>query len=369
MKNVIKKRHNKINIAEPLVTEDAIISVASTLRTRWIGQADKVDQFEKDIEKKFKLKSGSVSTVNSGTSALELAYDLLGLKENSEVITTPFTCTATNIPLLRRGVKIIFADIRRDTMNIDPIDVERKITKDTKAIINVHIGGIESKIPYFGVPVVNDAAHAFGFFSGDYTACSFQAIKHITTGDGGVLYCDSLIDSNKTKLLRWFGIDRKKKKENAWKAYKNREMLYDVEYLGYKYHMNDIAASLGIEHLKKYDEIIEYRKKIFDIYKNYGVPLLDGARNLYWLATLLIDNRECFAEFMHSKNIETNMMHVRNDEYKIFKKFKVPLQNMDWMEDKYICIPIHNKMSLDDAEYIGESVREYFKIYGNSLNT
>ncbi len=145
---------------------------------------------------------------------MELAYDLIGLKAGDEVITTSLTCTATNIPLVRRGVNIIFADIDTQTLTISDEDIRRKITGNTKAIVVVDSHGImATRGPFYAesngvlrkLPIVVDASQALGNFSGDFTVCSFQAIKHLTTCDGGMLVCHS--DENyktaKTLTLVW----------------------------------------------------------------------------------------------------------------------------------------------------------------------
>jgi len=345
-----------ISIAEPYVPKEAIREVVKTLKTRWIGQAHKVDEFEVVMEKKF---GDHAVAVNSGTSALELAYDLIGLKKGDEVITTVFTCTATNIPLVRRGCKLVFADIDKDTLCISDDSIAKKITPKTKAIVIVNLGGMKANISDYGIPVVADSCQALGTQNGDYTAYSFQAIKHITTGDGGMLMCKDPEQAKKAKLWRWFGIDRKIKIENNWEPYKDRKILFDIDYPGYKFQMNDIAASMGIAAMKKYDKIMEHREKIFNIYSKNLFPLLvDGMWNKKWLATLIVKDRDYFSYYLRQRGIETNVMQLRNDLYSIFKPFRRKLKNMDAIEHQYICIPLHNKMTLKDARYICSVIDE-----------
>src|SRR3990167_6478178 len=178
-----------IHLFYPYIPKEAIDAVSEVLRSRWIGQGPKVEEFEKKFSNKFRHRGISMS---SGTAALETAYELCGFGPGDEVITTPFTCSATNLMILKTGAKIVWADILPDTFCIDPADIARKITNKTKAIVQVHVGGLTAKahelmIP--NIPVISDAAQALGTFVGDYTCCSFQAIKHITTGDGGMLIC------------------------------------------------------------------------------------------------------------------------------------------------------------------------------------
>ncbi len=349
-------------MAYPYVSERAIAAVEEVLRSRFVGQGPRVDEFERKFEEKFNLPAGSAVAVNSGTAALELAYDLMDLGPGDEVITTPLTCTASNIPLVRRGCKLIFSDISRKTLNIDCNDIVFKVSLKTKAIVNVHLHGVQSDIPG-KIKVVDDAAQALGIFRGArFTCCSFQAIKHITTGDGGMLVCADREDAHEARLRRWFGIDRALKLSNNWQPFKQRQILFDIQYPGYKFQMNDIAAAMGMAGLVEYDEILAHRAAIFAIYRQAGLPLVDNKQvNKYGYACLLVENRDEFCAALSGAGIETNVMQVRNDLYEIFKPFRTPLPNMDWVEQRYICIPLHNRMSLDDAQYVAEVASKAFR--------
>ena len=353
----MRKTKETIPIFYPYVTSKQRKAVNDVLKTRWIGQGPKVEEFEKKFEDRFNAKYAV--SVNSGSAALETACDLANLKEGDKVIVTPLTCTASNLPLIRRGCKLIWADIRKDTLNLDNEDVQQKMkdNPDVKAIMNVHLGGIESDICDPFVIVINDAAQALGIHrpQNDYNCYSFQAIKHVTTGDGGMITVNDEEKYKKAKLLRWFGIDRERKKKNNWQAFKEREMVFDIEIPGHKRQMTDIAASMGIAGLEDYDKILNYRKKIFDIYKLIkvdGFTLVDGEKNVYWLATVLVDKRDDFVKKLHDYKIETNLVQIRNDIFNIFGGKRQDLPNMNWVEDRYISIPLHNKMTIKDALYI-----------------
>lgn len=344
-----------IDLFYPFVPDEAIGEVTETLKSRWIGQSHKVEAFEKRFGELFNLKYPVA--LNSGTASLETAYELIGLKEGDEVITTPFTCTATNIPLVRRGVRIVWADILPSTLNIDPVDVRNKMTSRTKAVVQVHVGGIGADVGNLGVPVVSDACQALGIFTGDYTCCSFQAIKHITTGDGGMIVLNNPREYRRAKLMRWFGIDREVKEKNNWQCYKERKMIFDIEIPGFKFHMNDIAAGMGIAGLCYYDKIIAHRKKLFELYKKEleGVPdvtVIDGEPNTYWLLTVLVNGRDDFSKMMFDKGVDVNIVHMRNDIYKIFGGKRQDLPVMDFMEDKYICLPLNMKVTEENVHYI-----------------
>ena len=292
---------NRIRLFKPYVPREMIQEISEVLASGQLAQGPRVDEFEGNFAKFFMLREAV--SMSSGTAALETAYELAGLKAGDEVITTPLTCAATNLPLIRLGCKLVWADVLQSTLCIDPLDVHSKITKKTKAVVQVHLGGIRANVGKIHIPLISDACQALGIFAGDYTACSFQAIKHFTSGDGGMLICKKEEDAHKAKLLRWFGIDRSRQVKNDWESYRTRMMCFDIEVPGCKRQMNDISAAMALVGLKHYNEIFDHRKKIFEIYRARlsslkGVSLVDGPENVYWLATLLVDRRDDFAKML-----------------------------------------------------------------------
>jgi dTDP-4-amino-4,6-dideoxygalactose transaminase len=350
-----------IDLFYPYVPKETVEEVSDVLRSRWIGQGPKVNEFEKEFSRVFNKKY--CVAMSSGTAALETAYDLVGLKAGDEVITTPLTCTATNLTLLRLGVKIVWADILKETLCIDPLDVLSKITSKTKAIVQVHLGGIKAEVQGTHLPVISDACQALGIFSGDITCNSFQAIKHITTGDGGMITLPEESLYKKAKLYRWFGIDRDKKIANNWQAYTCRRMTFDIELPGAKRQMTDIAATMGLVGLKHYHKVMNHRERIFNIYRKelkdvYGLSLVDSKDNAYWLATLLVERRDDFAKMLFEYDIDTNVVQVRNDIYNIFGGYRCDLPVMNEVEHKYLSIPVGMNVSEDDAYYICDTIRK-----------
>lgn len=352
----------------PHIPKSTASALKKTLSTRWIGQGPMVDKFEKLFKKRFAGKYPCIST-GSGTDALHLSYILAGLKKGDEVITPVFTCTATNIPFLYMGVKIKFADIDRNTLNIDPNSVKKLISKKTKAVICVHYGGIPCKMDElnkickeYKIPLIADSAQSLGAkynniplteFS-DFSAFSFQAIKHITTADGGMLCFKKKFLEKKAKRIRWFGISRDKKQSGTW--------LNDIHEVGYKYQLNDIGATIGVESLKEFNKILEHRKKIYSIYlrglkNNKNIQCVHDYTqegHAAWLFTILTNKKDYLQKKLREKNIESGQVHFRNDQYSIFRKFaknKV-FKNMDFVQNKYLVLPVHTKVKIDDAKYI-----------------
>ena len=360
----------------PYIPKKSLKILENRLSTRWIGQGPMVDKFEKKFSELFLNGQECVST-GSGTDALHLAYILAGIKKNDEVITPVFTCTATNIPLLYIGAKIKFVDADPNTMNICIKDLKKKITKKTKAIVCVHYGGIPCDMDEIKkiakknkIKVIEDAAQALGGkynkqnigTISDFTTFSFQAIKHITTGDGGMLCIKDKKLIEKAKRIRLFGIDRKKKQLGIWKN--------DIKEIGFKYQLTDLGASIGYQSLIDFKKIISHRIKIYNIYlKNLSqnpkikcVHDFDNKKKCAaWLFTVLVKNKDYLQKKLREKNIETNQVHFRNDKYSIFKKFvkKQSFKNMDKIENQYLVLPIHTKVSVKDAKYICELINKY----------
>ena len=359
----------------PYVSKNSLKNVKKVLSGRWIGQGPLVDKFEVKFKSMFAKKNHCLAT-GSGTDALHLSYILAGLKKGDEVIAPLFTCTATNIPFLYMGIKIKFADIEPSTMNISVESVKRLISKKTKAVICMHYGGLPCDLDElkklcnkFKIPLIEDAAHALGAtYNGkpigsisDFTMFSFQAIKHITTADGGMLCIKDKKLIKKAKRIRWFGIDREKKQKATWEN--------DIFEVGYKYQMTDLGASIGLEGLNEFRKVLSHRQKIFNIYldklsKNKNILCVhkDDKKRTHaaWLFTIITNKKDLLQKKLREKRIETNQVHFRNDKYSIFKNFLKGknISNMDFAEDKYLAIPVHHKVSIQKAKYIADLINK-----------
>ena len=232
----------------------------------FLTEGEYSDKFEAEFGNYIGNKN--MCLVNSCTSALALAAHVIGIKPNDEVITTAMTCMATNEPFFNLGAKLVFADINKDNGNIDPKDIEKKITPKTKAIIVVHWAGLPADLEEinkiakkYSIKVVEDAAHALrAEYKGqrignhsDFVCFSFQAIKHLTTADGGAIACKSEEDAIRIRKLRWFGLDRTIKGMQRW--------TQDIPESGFKYHMNNLNAAIGLEQLKYIDGLIDKHRK------------------------------------------------------------------------------------------------------------
>ena len=361
-----------------------------TILSGFITQGPKVEQFEKELQELFNYPY--ILTLNSATSGLTLAIrlikDRLNLESSSEVLCTPLTCMATNEPVLTNDLKIKWVDIDPETNNICLKDLEAKITENTKVILFVHWGGSpvdldelnnicdRTEVKFgFRPLIIEDCAHAFLSeynnkylgTHGNYAVFSLQAIKHLTTGDGGLIFLPNKEEYERAKLLRWFGIDRDKRNYKG----KDFRMEHDVVDWGYKYHMNDINATIGLGNLPHIPELIEKARdnaRYYDqelskitektdklrLYKTYGSPA-------YWIYTFKIDNRDEFIEFMKEKGVMCSQVHRRNDTHTCFKDFKTSLPNLDKINEEMICIPVGWWVTEDQRKYIVEMIEEFLQ--------
>ncbi|HDD45191.1 MAG TPA: DegT/DnrJ/EryC1/StrS family aminotransferase [Candidatus Desulfofervidus auxilii] len=345
---------------------------------KWIAEGEKVKEFEEAWAKKQNEKY-CIAT-NSGTSALVLAYRLAGIKPGDEVIGPVLTCSATYHSLMQLGGKPVFADIDPETLCINPDDIEHRITEKTKAIVVVHFGGypcdMEKIMPIakkYGLKIIEDSCQYYGkriYPEGDYRCYSFQAIKFFTTSDGGMLCVNNEEDYERARRLRWFDIPREYKAKIGWKQFKDweyREMTYDQREVGYKFHMNDVIATIGLAQLEDLDFIIKRREYLTNLYRSeLGKESIKDLKLLkphpletYWLFHIISPKIPQIAEACEKAGIETNMVHVRCDIYKVFGgKRQKDLPNMNKIERQYLCLPLHLKLKDDDVRYICKTVKK-----------
>ncbi len=338
------------------------------LYSGYIAQGEKVEEFERAFEKY--IGGGHALTVNSGTAALHIALILAGVKSGDEVISTPLTAEPTNVAIKMSGANIRYADIDYKTGNIDPESIETKINDKTKAIMVVDYAGTPVNVTKlldiskkYQIPIIEDAAHALGAkFGGKrignqfpYTIFSFQAIKHLTTVDGGILQIKNQEDYEKGKLIRWFGID------------KNIDRLKnDINIQGYKYHMNNVNATIGLLQLNRTSETVDAyidNGKFFDekLKSIAGIELLSyypKSEPSYWLYTMKVENRDDFINKLSKNGIMASSLHKRNDAHSYLSDFKTDLPVMNKFYNKLIHIPCGWWVKEEDRENIIKVIKD-----------
>jgi perosamine synthetase len=348
-------------------------AISDVWSSGFVTEGEYSDKFEKEFGEY--VKNSNTSLVNSCTSALSIASRMCDISPGDEVITTPMTCMATNEPFFNDGARLVWADIDPTTGNIDPESVSKLITPKTKAIVGVHwagqpfdihaIGEIASKN---GIKVVEDAAHALGAsYMGspigthsDFVCFSFQAIKHITTADGGAICSKSLEDDERIKRLKWFGLNRR---------YQGNKWEQDITESGFKYHMNNTNAAIGLLQLNHVNEIVNAHK---DNYKYYNLNIENpnvqkmrvdnNSQSSCWIYTVLVENRQKFQAYLKDNGIASDPVHVRNDRYTVFSKFAKPdsdLPGAKYFCDRHINIPSGWWLTYEERDYIVKIVNQY----------
>ncbi len=331
-----------------------------------IAEGDYVYKFEELFTNKFKYQNGIATS--SGTAALHMALLSLGSNDGDEVITTPMTAEPTNLSILQSGLKPIFADIDINTGNIDPSSVESKITKKTKAIMVVHYAGYPADMVQINkiakkhkLAIIEDCAHSIGAlinnkyvgkFS-DFSIFSFQAVKHITTFDGGfLLFRDNKLHE-KLKRLRWFGLLKG--------ADRTKPSITDI---GFKYNMSNISAALGILQIDRIDSIIESNRRCAEFYdthlNNFDFIKLVDIKNTfptYWLYTIKVENSDDFIKYLNKNYVGASKVHIPNNYHPIFKDNALP--NTDIFYEKLVHIPCGSWVSDSDLNYILQVIKNY----------
>lgn len=380
-------KRKMIPLFKVFMSEDVDKPLLETIHSGWIGEGPKVEEFENNLKKYF--NNPYVVTVNNGTAALHLAYHMSlypdipktsHVNTDYEIITTAITCTATNTPIINNGAKIVWADVDPLTGNLDPADVERKITKNTKAVVMVHWGGnpclideINEIAHKHGIKTVEDNAHGIAMrYKGkpcgsdsDYTCISLQAIKNITSVDGGILMTKDKNSYERAMLLRWYGIDRTRREGVDLRC------EIDVLEAGYKFHMNDICALIGNANFKHMNEIVSinrenaafYNKVFADCDKITLTPENPDGEASYWLYTFHVNNRDIVMKQLNEAGIMASKVHARNDTHSMFNEYRTELPGAEKFNATHLCIPVGWWVTKEDREYIAENVLKIVKQY------
>lgn len=374
----------QIPYATQWIDDGDIEAVVSALRTTHLTQGPMVEQFESKVA----AYCGSKYAVamNSGTSALHAACHAAGIGANDEAITSPITFVASSNCVLYCGGRPVFADVQKDTINIDPEDIKRKITSKTKAIIPVHFAGhpcdmekISSIAKEKGIKVIEDAAHALGsVYKGskigsckysDMTILSFHAVKHITTGEGGMVMTNDQELYKKLILFRTHGITRDAeimtKSDGPW--------YYEMHELGFNYRITDFQCALGMSQMKKLDSFIRRRREIVQKYQKAfsGIPDLvlpierEGFRSAWHIYVIRVkEDRKAVFNSLREKGLGVNVHYYPVYLQPYYQKLGYKAGTCPKAEEYYsraITLPLYPKMTDKDVEYVIDAVKASLK--------
>jgi dTDP-4-amino-4,6-dideoxygalactose transaminase len=370
----------------PQIGEEEIAEVVDTLRSGWIGTGPKAARFEERFARY--LDVPNALAVSSGTAGLHLSLDALEVGPGDEVITTPITFAATANVIVHVGATPVFADVDRETLNLDPAEVERRLTPRTKAIIAVHmagrpcdIEGLGSLARRHGIPLVYDAAHAIEARYdqrsvaryGDFSVYSFYATKNVTTAEGGAVVAASAEHTQEIAVRRQHGLSR-----DAWRRYASDGTLqYETVYPGYKYNLTDLQASLGLHQLERIEANWEIRDKhhlryleAFADLPELTLPKEDGrpgARHARHLFVVLLEldalsiDRHGFASVLRSAGIGTGVhftaLHLHRFYRDRFGFEPGDLPVAESIGERALSLPLSAKLTDAEVERVIGAVR------------
>lgn len=369
-----------IPVFKPSLGREEEREVISTLRSNWIGNGPKTKKFEEEFLKYVGGKYGVA--LNSASAALHLALVCSRLKRGDEVLTPSLTFVATNHPILLVGATPVFVDVNPHTLCADTNDIIKKITKKTKAIIVVHYGGYPVDMEQIvkiclqkKIILIEDCAHAEGTYYkgkhvgtwGDFGCFSFAAIKNMTTGDGGMLISKRKKNIDQARTLSWSGIS-----QSTWERAKKGKRFkweYMVSTVGWKYQMNDIAASIGLAQLKKLNKNNKKRRMIAQRYT-------EAFKDISWIDTpqessigqnswhnyaikVPEEVRNKLSDYLSKKEIVTTVHYMPSHLYKLYSRYsaKVPVTDKVWK--KLLLIPMFPDLSLKDQAYIIDIIKKF----------
>ncbi|MDQ2715204.1 MAG: DegT/DnrJ/EryC1/StrS family aminotransferase [Chloroflexota bacterium] len=375
--DVRPRRETFLPFALPHITQAEIDEVVDTLHSGWLTAGPKTKSFEREFAEA--VGAAHAVAVNSATAGLHLALDALGVEPGDEVIVPVYTFTATAAVIIHCGATPVFVDVDPGTYNLDPAALEPAISARTRAIMVVHMAGLPAEMDEImaiarahGIPVVEDAAHAFpALYRGrmigsisDITVFSFYATKALATGDGGMLTTENPAYAQRAAMMALHGISR-----DAWKRYSAEgSWYYEVQEMGYKYNMTDIAAALGLHQLARRQWLFERRRAIaqrynaaFSHYDELGIPVdveyVQHAWHLYPLhlhLERLSIMREEFIQALTRANIGSSVhfipLHVHPYYRKVFHVQPEDFPHALYAYEREVSLPIYPGMTEDDIE-------------------
>jgi perosamine synthetase len=343
-------------------------ALEQVLYSGFIAEGEHVYRFENHFAKQFNLPIALA--MSSGTAALHISLVLAGVGQGDEVITTAMTAEPTNVVILQAGAVPVFADVDPLSGNLDPVSVEQLVSPRTRAIMVVHYAGFPARLKElraiadkFGIALIEDAAHALGASYGgrsigtigDYGVFSLQAIKHMTTIDGGVLTQGDGARADEARRLRWFGLA---------KGVPRTEV--DITTPGYKYNMHNVAAVLGLAQLEGIQQLIDKHianGRFFDetVARIPGLAVTQfepDAEPSYWLYSVLSDNSEAIESCLAAVGVSASKLHRPNHLHSVFAPMRRPMPGLDTYYRRLTHIPCGWWVSEEDRERMVNALRK-----------
>jgi len=365
-----------IPVFRPSYGEREFEAVREVLASGWVGLGPKTAEFERRFAEY--LGVGHAVALNSGTAALHLAMHLAEVG-GREVITTPLTFVSTNHAILYCGGEPVFADVEAATANIDPESVARLVTERTRAIVCVHYGGRPCRMDRLleiaeahDLVLIEDAAHACGGewrgrklgTLGRFGCFSFHAVKNLATGEGGMVVTDDAEAAQRLRRLRWLGISKDTWSRESTVRY---SWHYTVEEVGYKYHMHDISAALGLVQLERLDEMNARRAAWAARYDEALAPLewierpvvLPDSRPAWHNYVVQTDHRDALNLYLAERGISTGVHYIPNNHYRMYKRCRGETPVADRIWRRLLTLPLYPDLTEADFDRIVSAIADF----------
>ena len=366
----------KIRLSKSSISNLEKEAVLKVLDKEFLGMGEEVQVFEQNI-KEYLQTNMEVVCVNTGTSALHLSLLCLGLKDRDEILVPSLTYVASFQAISATGAKAISCDINEDTLLIDINDAQKRVTKNTKAIMPVHYASNSKDIDKVykfakehNLRVIEDAAQAFGCKrddkyigqNGDIICFSFDGIKNITSGEGGAIVSNDKDFIQKIKDARLLGVEKDTDKRYS----KQRSWDFDVKYQGFRYHMSNIMASIGIEQLKRIDKFRDKRQNIAKEYLNYLKDIeditfldIDYSEVIPHIFVIKAKNRDRLREYLLDNNIEVGIHYKPNHLLSLYKS-NYSLEITEKIYNEILTLPCHYDLTNDEHSFVIDKIREFY---------
>ncbi len=372
-----------IPVFRPSMGDEECDAVSAVLRSGWIGLGPRTKEFEERFADYLGVRYAVA--VNSATAALHLAAKALNL-EGAEVVTTPMTFVSTNHALLYVGAEPVFCDIEPDTLNLDAAKIEALVTSRTKAVMVVHYGGYAADMDRIldiarrrKLLVIEDCAHACGGEHrgrklgaiGDIGCFSFHAVKNLATGDGGMVTTNDEAVYRRLMKLRWLGITKDTWSRESGDSH-GYSWYYNVEELGYKCHMNDITAAIGLVQLAKLDAANARRRALTERYNRALAGLSEvetPVRRDYMTMpashnyVIRCSDRDGLHEALKAKGISTGVHYIPNNHYEMYRKFRGATPVCDAVWKRLLTLPLFPDLSDEEADRVAAAVVAHLRAH------
>lgn len=370
-----------IRLFAPYLGEEELNEIRDSFNKSWIGLGEKVSAFERDFEKYIGCRKSIA--VNSATAALHLSLSVYRFKPGKKVLVPDITFASTAFAPVYNSLDPVFVDVNADDITMSVEDLERKYDDGCVAIMPVHYGGQPAhmeKITEFaklkGLKIIEDCAHTIGAeykgiklgLWGDIGCYSFEEKKAMTTGDGGMICSNDEDLISRLSSVRWLGIDKESWKRNSHdEDNEYKHWYYDIDYLGFKYNMNDLSASIGLVQLKKLDRMNSIRSGIISKY-------LDGFRNLkkivpilpfepdkysYWLFGARCGKRDELIKFLKQNGIATGVHYVPLSMVNYFRQWRSDCKTAESVWNDFVTLPLHVQLTDDEINFILDKLSEF----------